>query len=193
MSTDRAATAGFRSLEEASVEHWRDIEAAERNAREQRPGEGLLVLMRAFENADPLGAPLNVHQHCLQTASRVLEAGGDEELVVVALFHDLPECLSDAHHGELAARLLSPYVSESRQWLLARHVEFQAYHFAHHPTRNRHEREAFRGHPMFEETALFCERFDQRAFDPGYPTRPLADFEPLVRRFFAPGRRARSG
>lgn len=160
------------------------MDRAEREYRRSRPGEGLLSALEAYASADTLGAPINVFQHCLQTATRALEAGADDELIIVALFHDLPECFSDAHHGELAAQMLSPWVSERRCWLLARHVEFQSYHFANHPTRDRNERERFRGHPWFEETADFCERFDQRSFDPDYPTRSLGEFEPLVRRFF---------
>jgi predicted HD phosphohydrolase len=31
----------------------------------------------------------------------------------------------------------------------------------------------------------FCERWDQRAFDPDYDTLPLETFEPTVRRVFA--------
>ena len=41
------------------------------------------------------------------------------------------------------------------------------------------------GHPCFEKTALFCERWDQTAFDPAYDTLPLDHFEPMVRRIFA--------
>jgi predicted HD phosphohydrolase len=188
MSEASSERARFRALDEASAADWHLMERAEREYRTRAPGEGLLTLMAAFEHADPLGAPINVYQHCLQTATRALEAGADEELIVLSLFHDLPECFSDAHHGELGAQMLGPWLTEPRRWLLARHVEFQAYHFAQHPSRNRNEREAFRGHPQFAPTALFCERFDQCSFDPAYPTRPLAYFEPLVRRFFDPER-----
>jgi len=164
------------------------MEEAESRVRRERPGEGLLRVLRAFEHADPLGAPINVYQHCLQTATRVLAAGGDDELVVVALFHDVTECFSDAHHGELAAQMLGPWLSARRRWLLERHVEFQAHHFANHPRRDLRERERWRGHPFFEETAAFCERFDQCSFDPDHATLALPVFEPIVRRFLAPQR-----
>jgi len=188
MTGELRERARFRRLEEASAQDWQLMEAAERRARERWPGEGLLKLLAAFEHADACGAPINVYQHCLQTATRVLEAGSDDELVVLALFHDVTECFSDAHHGELAAQLLGPWLSAPRRWLLERHVEFQALHFANHPRRDRHEREQFRGHPLFEQTAQFCERFDQCSFDADYPTLALAEFEPIVRRFFAPQR-----
>jgi len=113
-----------------------------------------------------------------------VEAGEDDELVVVALFHDLPEAFTDNHHGQVAAQMLAPWLSDCRSWLLVHHVEFQSAHFANHPTRGPEEREPFRGHPYFSDTEYFCERYDQNSFDPDYPTLPLAAFEPIVRRFF---------
>ncbi len=146
---------------------------------------GLLSVLQGIANGDPLGAPINVYAHCLQTASRVLRAGMDDELVVAALFHDLPEAFSDNDHGLVAAELLAPRLSERRRWLLIHHGEFQAWHFANHPTCDRNQRDRYRGHPCFDETAQFCAIYDQNSFDPAYPTLPLADFEPIVRRFFS--------
>ena len=45
-------------------------------------------------------------------------------------------------------------------------------------------RERFRGHPYFQDCADFCERWDQRSFDPNYDTLPLEAFETLVHRLF---------
>ena len=42
-----------------------------------------------------------------------------------------------------------------------------------------------RGHPAFERTVKFCERYDAPAFDPAYDTMPMDAFEPMVRRIFA--------
>jgi predicted HD phosphohydrolase len=64
-------------------------------------------------------------------------------------------------------------------------VEFQAPHFANHPTRDRNERDKYAGHPWFEDTAQFCELYDQNSFDPDFPTLTLGEFEPIVRRFFS--------
>ena len=182
MSAPRAA---FHTLSEANGDDWRIIERAELEYRRNHgPGRGLLKMMAAIANDDPLGVAVNLYTHSLQTATRVLRAGRDEELIVVALFHDLPEAFSDNHHGLLAAQMLAPWLSERRTWLMIHHVEFQAYHFANHPTRDRNERDRHIGHPYFAETAEFCESYDQNSFDPDYPTLELADFEPIVQRFF---------
>jgi len=186
MSTAGAERAAFRTLSDATLNDWQIIDRAEREYRRQHgPGRGLLTIMASIADIDALGAPVNLYSHCLQTATRVLEAGHDDELVVLALFHDLPEAFSDNHHGLLAAQMLAPWLSERRSWLLTHHVEFQAYHFANHPTRDRNERDRYVGHPYFAETAAFCELYDQNSFDPDYPTLPLAEFEPVVRRFFS--------
>jgi predicted HD phosphohydrolase len=185
MSIHSPESATFRALSEATPNDWKIIDRAEREYRRcHGPGRGLLNIMASIADGDPLGVPVNLYTHCLQTATRVLKAGHDDELVVVALFHDLPEAFSDNHHGLLAAQILAPWISERRSWLVTHHVEFQSYHFANHPTRDRNERDRYLGHPYFAETAEFCELYDQISFDPDYPTLPLEEFEPIVRRFF---------
>ena len=177
--------AAFRALSEASAEDWRLIDGEERRYRAGGGcARGLLTLLEGFRDIDPMGAPINLYTHCLQTATRVLEDGGDDELIVVALFHDLPEAFSEDHHGRVAAALLAPRLSERRTWLLVHHVELQSVHFANHPTRTAAECEPFRGSPYFAETADFCALYDQNSFDPDYPTLPLGAFEPVIMRFF---------
>jgi predicted HD phosphohydrolase len=176
----------FRTLDDATAEDWRRVIAAESADRlERTTGARLLDLLAPMQNADSLGSPVNLYTHSLQTASRVLRAGEDDELVVVALFHDLPEALSDNHHGLLAAELLSPWISERRTWLLIQHVDFQQYHFVNSPDARRSARDRFIGHPFYAETAHFCRFYDQNSFDADYPTLPLEEFVPIVRRFFA--------
>jgi predicted HD phosphohydrolase len=185
MTSNAAERAAFRALSQASAADWQIIERAEREHRRRAgPGFGLLKMLRAISDEEPIGTPVNLYTHCLQTATRVLQAGLDDELIVMALFHDLPEAFSDNHHGLLAAEMLAPHLSERRRWMLIHHVEFQALHFANHPTRDRNERDKYRGHPYFDETAEFCALYDQNSFDPDYPTLALAEFEPIVRRHF---------
>ncbi len=48
-----------------------------------------------------VGTVVDLYEHSLQTASRALADGADEELVVVALLHDVGELLAPACHGEI--------------------------------------------------------------------------------------------
>jgi predicted HD phosphohydrolase len=81
--------------------------------------------------------------------------------------------------------VLRPYVSEDNYWLIQHHAIFQGYYYWHHIGMDRDARDAYRGHPMFERTAMFCEKWDQNSFDPDFDTMPFSAFEPMVRRLFA--------
>ena len=70
-------------------------------------------------------------------------------------------------------------------WLVQHHGIFQGYYYFHHSGGDRFARERYRGHPMFERTAEFCEKWDQRSFDPNYDTLPFDAFEPMMRRLLA--------
>jgi len=125
---------------------------------------------------------LNRRDHCLQTATRALRDGADEEMVVVALFHDVGESLGPLNHGEVAAAILRPFISDDNYWLLAHHGLFQTYFYASHLGLDPHAREQFKGHPAYQKTIDFCARWDEVSFDPTYPTEPVSTFEPMARR-----------
>ena len=124
-------------------------------------------------------------EHSLQCASRAYRDGANEELVVVALLHDIGDMLSPLNHSEMAAAILRPYVSEEAYWITKWHGFFQTYYYAHHLGGDRNARERFRDHPFFDATVKFCEEWDQPAFDPSYDTMPIKTFEPMVRRIFS--------
>ena len=131
------------------------------------------------------GFPVDRLQHSLQTATRAHRDGEEEPYVVMALLHDIGDTLGSYNHPEIAAAILKPFVDERLHWIAEHHGVFQGYYFFHYVGMNRDMREAFRGHEHFEETARFCELYDQAAFDPAYDSAPLEFFEPMVRRVFA--------
>ena len=120
--------------------------------------------------------------HSLQSATRAHRAGEAEELVVAALLHDIGDDLAPHSHGELAAAVLRPFVSEKTYWIVKHHGLFQMYYYAHHFGGDRNARERFVDHPYYQATVDFCENYDQNCFDPDYDTLPLEYFEPMVRR-----------
>lgn len=144
----------------------------------------VLDLLKALAG-DPRGYQIDRYQHSLQTATRAMRDGADEEMVVCALLHDIGDDYAPMNHAAFAAEVLKPYVSTENHWLVEKHGIFQGYYFWHHYGMDRNAREKFRGHPCFERTAEFCEKWDQTAFDPTYDTAPLETFEPMVRRIFA--------
>ena len=99
--------------------------------------------------------------------------------------HDIGDVISPLDHAAASAAVLRPYVSDEVHWVVAQHGLFQTYYFAHFHGRDRNARDKYRGHPCYQLCVDFCERWDQRAFDPDYETLPLTAFEPLVRRVFS--------
>jgi predicted HD phosphohydrolase len=130
------------------------------------------------------GYAVTRQEHGLQTATRALRDGADEEMVVAALLHDIGDALTPCNHGEFAAAILRPYVSERTYWIIRHHGIFQAYYYAHHLGGDRNARDRFRDNAHYQATVDFCHDWDQASFDPDYDTLPLEHFEPMVRRIF---------
>ena len=105
-----------------------------------------LGMLRAQQSAPSFGYLINNYEHCLQAATMAMQAGEDDETIVVALFHDLGFITCNETHGDFAAQLLKPYVSERNIWMLERHMYFQTVHCSSHPECDPDIRERWRGH-----------------------------------------------
>jgi predicted HD phosphohydrolase len=175
----------FVSLETASAENWRTIMAEEEAMAYGRRAANLLLMLLREQQADPsFGMPVNTYRHSLQTATRVLDAGESDEMIVCSLFHDVAEKMAALSHGAAIAEILGPFVSERVEWMLRHHPHFQLYHFVERPGNDCQAREAYRGSPHFEFTAHFCRTYDQNSFDPRFVEQPLERFEPIVTAYF---------
>jgi predicted HD phosphohydrolase len=177
---DMEETVSFTRMEDGTREDYQLLDRLYQKHSQNLPDELMIQLKRLA--GDKMGYPIDRYQHSLQSATRALRDGADEETVVVALFHDIGDILAPENHSDLAAAILQPYVSKDNHWLVKHHGIFQGYYFWHHMGGDRNAREAYRGHPMFERTASFCEKWDQTSFDPDYDTLPMEAFEPMVRR-----------
>ena len=124
-------------------------------------------------------------EHSLQSATRAEKDGVDEEMIVATLLHDIGDSLAPNNHSQLVAAILRPYVSDKVYWIILHHGMFQEYYYAHHVGRDRNVRDQFKGHQYYQDTIDFCEKWDQKSFDPNYKSYPLDHFEPMVRRLFA--------
>ena len=124
-------------------------------------------------------------EHSLQSATRALNAGESEEMIVAALLHDIGDELAPMNHSEYAAAILKPYVSEKTHWIIEKHGEFQMYYYAHYLGGNRNKREEYKSHKYYQDTINFCEQYDQNSFDPNYKSLPLEFFRPMVKKIFS--------
>ena len=48
------------------------------------------------------------------------------------MIHDIGDLLAPFNHGEFAAALLEPFISEKNYWLVANHHSFQGYYYFEH-------------------------------------------------------------
>jgi predicted HD phosphohydrolase len=123
-------------------------------------------------------------EHALQTATRALQAGEPEEVVVASLLHDATESISAKNHGGTMAAILEPYVSPNITWMLREHEVFQAYYYVHYFGGDRNIRDALldtvEDKSFWHFTKRWCDEYDQASFDPTYPSLPLESFEPMV-------------
>jgi predicted HD phosphohydrolase len=175
--------ASFTRMEDSTAQDWQRI-AAEYAPFVKALPERLIAHLKLLEG-DYGGFPVDRYTHSLQTATRALRDGRDDEYVVCALLHDIGDTLGPFNHFDIAAAILKPVVSEANLWMVQHHGIFQGYYFFHHLGMNRDLREQFRGHEHFARTEEFCALYDNPAFDAKAPTLPIAEFEPMLRRVFA--------
>lgn len=178
-----APRAKFRAMDEGTAEDWGVI-ATQFGAFAKDLPDRVLAHLRLLDG-DFGGFPIDRMQHSLQTATRAMRDGRDEEYVVMALLHDVGDTLGSYNHPDIAAAILKPFISEANHWIVAHHGIFQGYYFFHHIGGDRDMREQYRDHPHFAACEEFCAKYDQTAFDPDYESEPLSVFEPMVRRVLA--------
>ena len=144
-------------------------------------------ILEALKNLDSSvdGYQVTRLEHSLQSATRAEKDGADEEMVVATLIHDIGDNLAPHNHSQLVASVLRPYVSEKIYWIILHHGIFQEYYYAHHIGGDRNARDKFKDHPYYQDAVDFCEKWDQKSFDPNYESYSLEYFEPKVRKLFS--------
>ena len=173
----------FTEMKEGSKEDYELLSKFEKEFAEKLPDRILEALRNLGESMD--GYQVSRLEHSLQSATRAERDGADEEMIVATLVHDIGDSLAPFNHSQLVASVLRPYVSEKVYWIMLHHGMFQEYYYAHHIGRDRNVRDQFKDHKYYQATVDFCEKWDQKSFDPEYDSFPLEHFEPMVRNLFS--------
>jgi predicted HD phosphohydrolase len=176
-------TTTFTRMDESTPEQWQAILSETMDAQ-TRVAEQVLGLLRSLADITD-GFAVNQLTHCLQTATRAEEAGAETELVVASLCHDVGKAVSVFNHPAVAAEIIRPYVSDEVYKMIEVHQDFQGRHYYAHLGLDTERRSRYVGEPWYELAERFADEWDQTSFDPGYPTKPLAHFEPMLREVFA--------
>lgn len=129
--------------------------------------------------------PITRLEHSLQSATRAMRDGRDDEYVVCALFHDIGESLGPFNHGDVVAAILTPFVSEGNAWMLANHPVFQTYFYASFLDLDPNARDKYKDNPYYDQTVEFCAKYDEVSFDATYDSEPMSTFEPMVRKILS--------
>lgn len=180
--------ASFTSMKDSTSEDWQLI-SAEFAAYARGLPDRVIAHLRLLEG-DFGGFPVDRYTHSLQTATRAMRDGREDEYVVCALLHDIGDTLATSNHPDIAAAILKPYVSDANLWMVEHHAIFQGHYFFQHLGLDRHMRDQFAGHVHFDYTAEFCDLYDSAAFDARGETLPISEFEPMVRRLLSAPRRS---
>lgn len=174
-----------KPMVEFSHTDWEKLNSQREIFYKQNQANHALRLLSSMKNDYVFGYPINPYRHCLQSATKIYRDGHDLQTVVSALFHDVGFIVTPSNHGEFAAALLKPYISEKNHWMLQHHGEFQKYYCHDHPKiQDRLAREKWKDHPYYEWAVEFVDKYDQQAMDPFYEEMTLDEFRPMVEEVF---------
>ena len=173
----------FTQMKDGTKEDYDLLSKYEEKFSEDLPDRVLEALKNLDSSVD--GYQVTRLEHSLQSATRAEKDGADEEMVVATLIHDIGDNLAPHNHSQLVASVLRPYVSEKIYWIILHHGIFQEYYYAHHIGGDRNARDKFKDHPYYQDAVDFCEKWDQKSFDPNYESYSLEYFEPKVRKLFS--------
>ena len=174
-----------RSLDDFNAQDWALWSEQRSQYFEGQRVKHILRMLECQKDDKAYLYTVNNYYHCMQTATRMLNAGLPEEDVVVGLLHDVGFVTCNETHAEFSAALLRPFISERNYWMLVHHAIFQQFHCYDLPGCDRHAREQFNGHPHFAWTAEFVDKFDQTIINYDEEILPLEAFEPMVKRIFS--------
>jgi predicted HD phosphohydrolase len=175
-------------LDAVTPDEWRAMVAAGGGAR-SGTADAMLTVLRRGDGHFVFEADHLTHQ--LQTATRATRAGADDELVLVALFHDVAETFAPLTHAAVAAEMLRPYVRDELYHVLRTHQDFQGRYYNEYLGMSPDAYLAHADEPWFDLALTFSDEWDQASFDPRYPTEPLEFFEGMVRKLLAEPRAKR--
>ncbi|XWN33222.1 MAG: peptidase [Devosia sp.] len=176
-------TVKFTQMADGDREDFLFLEKHERAAAAD-VGQRLIGLLEELDDT-PSAYKVSRYEHCLQAATRAYRDGADEDWVVSALFHDVGDLYAPYNHDEFVAAILRPFVREQCTWVVANHGLFQRFYYAHHFGGNREVRKRHEGHAYYDDCITFCERWDQKSFDPTYESLPLDVFRPMINHVFS--------
>lgn len=173
----------FTKMEDGTIEDYSFLAKHEKEFILDLPNRIISSLEKLKDSFS--GYKIDRLEHSLQTATRALRDKADIDWVVSALIHDIGDDLAPLNHDTLAASVVAPYVREECTWVIKHHGIFQLKYYGDKIGLNPEERQKFKNHPYYKSAVKFCEKWDQKSFDPNYDTLPLDYFKPMIIEVFS--------
>jgi predicted HD phosphohydrolase len=173
-------TVSFTAMQDGTAEDFKIIRENDELTAKELPDRLLGHLQKMAE--DDGSYKISRLDHVLQCATRAYRDKASEQWIIAALLHDVGDVLAPFTHGQVAAEILRPFVSEEITWVVQHHGTFQ---MRYNKSLLKEDRDTYlkhQDHPFFESAIKFTEKWDQNSFDPEYDNLSLAFFEPIVRR-----------
>jgi predicted HD phosphohydrolase len=109
----------FTEMKHGTKEDYLFLDKHEKNFASKTADRIIKFMSELTETLE--GYQISRLEHSLQSATRALRAGENEEMIVAALLHDIGDELAPMNHSEYAAAILKPYVSEKTHWIVKKH------------------------------------------------------------------------
>jgi len=170
-------------MDQSTQEEWQHISEQHMPHIFDMPAR-IMSMLRQLE-ALSLGFGTNQLHHALQTATMAKRAGAEDEMIILSLLHDVGKVINVPNHGQIAAEILKPYVSNDAYHIIRTHQDFQGEHYYKYMGKPQDLRNQYKNESWFTKAVEFTDEWDQAAFDPDYKVDPLESFEALINTFFA--------
>ena len=145
----------FTRMDESTKEEWDHI------GQEHAPHifdmpKRIIAMLKELENFSGGFAVDQLHP-ALQTATMARRAGADDEMVLISLIHDIGKVISVMNHGQIAAEIIKPYVSDEAYHTIRTHQDFQGEHYYHFQGKPRDLRDQYKDESWYEMAREFTD------------------------------------
>jgi predicted HD phosphohydrolase len=173
----------FTSMDRSNFFQWLTIANSSSKLHAINAPKAVINLLKQCQRYS-FGMPVNVLQHCLQTATRAARANASDEWVLAALLHDVGIAISYPGHAQISAAIIRSFVSEAVYKTVFHHHEFELAHYGHRIGESTTMRDLYVNENWYAAASIFVDEFVQVSYDPNYDSYPLKEFKPLIKDTF---------
>ena len=172
----------FTKMQDGTKEDWMVIGAAHMEEF-KNTADRFIDMLKSLEQ-HTLGFGCNQLHHALMTGTLARRAGASDEVIVIALCHDMAKVINVPNHGPIAAEMMKPYISDDNYHVIKHHQAFQGEHYYEYLGAPTDLRKQWVDEPWYELAVKLVDEWDAHAFDPDFEVDPIESFEPLMRKVF---------